>query len=1155
MNERTMPGAQRVAGILAAVLAVACLAFAFAGTPAKAAAGPGAGAYAESTGVDVVYATLSEALAAAPDGDTVHVLAEGVSLGDNASAANGKTLRVVGDADASCVTYEPGQKGLALDAAHVTLEHVAVRPAPGAARPASERADALFTVGEGSSLALARDACVAGDAAGAQGGAVHVAAGGSLSLEQGSLIEGFAAPAAAIARDASEPAAGEMSAGGAVFVEKDASFVLAGGTIADCAAYRGGAVYAQGSVRFESGSVRGCSAHEGAAVYVAEGGSFENAGATIADCTAYGAPGDVYRASDAPASSDNASGDALAAAPIEAPEARAAAAPALCTLVGVGDFDSVQAAVDAIPDNTAGVIEMNVAAYTLDGQVEIGDGRNVTITTASGVDSCAFTCSEKQTGGLALFGVRNATLVLDGTRNGRDGADANGIVLQGADDAKEDDPKGNRGIEVRDGGLTLKDVTVRRFSADFGSIADVRATGIDARRAAVSLEGFSLVKKCTMFNGGGIKEKSGGVTVYGDESSDTPTSLFMGPDAAIEECRGTTGGLAVSNGAKAVIQGAIRNCSTFDGTVGRCAGGLFMSVHADVVLENAVIEGNHSSTGTPNVTAAAGAIWIEGGNLAIHGATITSNTTNSRYRNAAGGIGMNIDLLSTSISYTRLALSGKVVVKDNRIDDGRTQTNVTLAKSGVNYMHYLVVDGSLDPGSYVGITARGGGSTERFAAGEAFAASGVDASGAPAPDKYQGAAAYAGDAKGIANLNCLVNDRDDTLRGQASWDGWTSPGYAGKLQARRTLPDAPAAIVWARSYDLKVLKTVDDPTGTVAGAFPFTVQTGGARFSGAVYDADGTPTGQTVQAHGSAERFELADGQYVLFENVTAPGAANAVRVSEEGSVSGDTGDSTEPFVCDVSAALEGGGPFGSTAPAQDGSAQWQGSVDQTPPGGSVATVTFVNRLRTGSLSVEKKVEGAYGDTTRAFAFRLTLHAPSFVGADRAFSAHVVSASGDAAGSTLSFTSGVATPFSLKSGERLVFDALPVGTTYGLSEEGIASYLTSAEVATLGSDGAAVESTISEGSAGAGLAFDYDGGDAAADAASAKAVSGTVAAKVAAGDGNTVRVVNRMPSTPPTGVSAGGHGASLALVVGGIAILALTVAASFSMRSLRRRLH
>lgn len=859
------------------------------------------------------------------------------------------------------------------------------------------------------------------------------------------------------------------------------------------------------------------------------------------DREANAADGAQANGSDVPEPSDAASSE----------EPRAA--EDVCTLVGVGGFPSLQEAIDSVAPAGRGVIEMNVSSYTLQDQVKVASYKGITITTAPGVDSCVFTMDKRRVGGLALFSVSGkAELVFDGTRNGRDGSQANGIVLGGLDEGKDGEAQGQRGVDVYEGYLTLNDATIRNFSADFGSTAGVRAVGINASRSAVQLKGSSLVTKCSMFGGGGVKEDCGGVAVYGDtQFSDMPTDLLMEPGATISECSGVTGGLVVSNWATATIRGTIERCSTYDGTVHRCAGGIFMSQRAKVTLENATIRDNRAATGTPGVTPCAGGIWVEGGQLAIHGATITGNTSNAKNTanpNGAGGVGMNIQSLSSDVTWTRLALSGKVVIRDNRIDDGRTQTNLTLAKGGVSFMHYLVIDDDLEPGSYVGITAQGGGKTARYAEGEAFGVSAVTSEGLPAADKYLGAADYSGDAKAIANLNCLVNDRDERLRGLASWDGWKSPGFANAGQAKKTLPDAPEAIVWARSYDVKVQKQVDAPEGLVTGVFPFTVQTAGASFSGEVYDRDGSPTGRTVAAHGTPENFELSDGQYVLFANVTSLGSGSAgadvLSVEERGGASSASADRTQPFSCEAAGRTDAGRPIGDVDAGRDGSVRWQGDFASLLPGDGNVTVTFTNALRTGGLEVSTSVEGDYADAAKAFSFELTLQTPSFANADSEFGAYVTGGATGASGARYTFVSGRPTSFSLKAGETLVFDGLPVGTTYALLEQPSPLYRASAEVSTVDAQGDAVQASVAEGDAGAGLAFSYGEGG-----------LGVSAARIAQGGPgtNTAHVVNRVPDAPATGVAHADAGLPAALVAGSVAVAALLAGASVGLRALRRR--
>lgn len=1039
---------------------------------------------------------------------------------------------------------------------------------------ATSAADNTATAASGASAATAADSFF---------GAVRVEENSEFVMKEGSRVAGFAARAAS---HGSASGAGELvGRGAAAYIGFGATFIMEGGAIEECSADEGGALYVEGSATLAGGAIRACEAQAGPAAYVAAEGVLDEWGTAFEACVAHREQGAVCRAepevedevdaeaapadigqngegADADVAIDTAAEGEGAESDVadeefeaddeaaeEGPLALAQRSSAVCRVVGGASYDSLQKAIDAVATNGSATIEMLVGANTITKTVNVNRGKTIVITTAPNVSICTFTLGATSGPGLPAFKVfAKASLTLDGTRNGKQGVSSNGIVVQGGDRLSQPSLfEGKRGIDVNNGTLVLKDATIQRFAASFGGTAGVKSVGINANRAGVSLEGTSSINNCKMIRRSAVKEDSGGITVFGSAES----RLFMGPETVVSDCTGVTGGVAV-NMATADIRGTITRCNSIDGVVHRGAGGLYISDYGQVTLNDATITNNRFSSSTPNTTPSAGGAWLEDGRLTIHGATITGNVTNSKNSsnpNAAGGVGMSIELLAGDPDHTRLALSGKVVIKDNRVGDGRPQTNLTLAKGGVSYMHYLMIDGDLEPGSYVGITAQAQGN-KRYLANEAFAASALTSSGAPAQDPYQGYPRYTGDAKALANLNCLVNDRNPALRGSASPAGWKSPGWPSTTgQAYWTLPPSPAAIIWATGYTLVVKKTVVDPTGSASGSFVFEGSTKSSGISGIVYASNGTPTGQVVKLSRTKKEFTLSNGQYVRFSYVTNTGSSQTslggITIREKDSVAASTNNPTVAFVCKVTAKA-GSANYGSIAAASDGSAQWSGGGSAMPPNTGTVTVTFANTLRTGPLRVTKSVSGDFADATKAFPFTLTLHVPSFVKPGATFTASELDASGVATGATYSFASDVAVGFSLRSGHTLAFDALPVGTTYDLAEQGAPGYYSSAEVSTLGANNKPFAVQVAEGGAGEGLAFSY--GDAAPGVASAK-----VAYAAATSQANKVQVTNRLFTAPPTGVEDVSAAGAETLVATSAAAVALLAVVSVSWRFARRR--
>lgn len=108
-------------------------------------------------------------------------------------------------------------------------------------------------------------------------------------------------------------------------------------------------------------------------------------------------------------------------------------------------------------------------------------------------------------------------------------------------------------------------------------------------------------------------------------------------------------------------------------------------------------------------------------------------------------------------------------------------------------------------------------------------------------------------------------------------------------------------------------------------------------------------------------------------------------------------------------------------------------TIDASVAMGRTTAVTFTNTLKTGSVKITKAVVGS--DTTKAFAFNATR-------ADgEAFPAN------PGTGITLK-DDGMTASFTLKDGESVIFENLPVGTVLNVTEEADDNYTTTNDSAT-----------------------------------------------------------------------------------------------------------
>lgn len=95
----------------------------------------------------------------------------------------------------------------------------------------------------------------------------------------------------------------------------------------------------------------------------------------------------------------------------------------------------------------------------------------------------------------------------------------------------------------------------------------------------------------------------------------------------------------------------------------------------------------------------------------------------------------------------------------------------------------------------------------------------------------------------------------------------------------------------------------------------------------------------------------------------------------------------------------------------------------------------YLTNVRRGNLTVEKTVDGAYGDHEQAFAFSAVFRLPEdFTGeADGVYGTYTTAGSDEA--EPIEFTDGTAeVTFTLRDGERIEFAGLPGGTDYRIAE-------------------------------------------------------------------------------------------------------------------------
>lgn len=100
--------------------------------------------------------------------------------------------------------------------------------------------------------------------------------------------------------------------------------------------------------------------------------------------------------------------------------------------------------------------------------------------------------------------------------------------------------------------------------------------------------------------------------------------------------------------------------------------------------------------------------------------------------------------------------------------------------------------------------------------------------------------------------------------------------------------------------------------------------------------------------------------------------------------------------------------------------------------------VLFINKYvkRGNTLEISKITTGTLADTTKVFQFKLMIMQPPTETADQAVYEARVEDEGGVTG-TVNFKSGVEATFTLRHGQRLIFENLPAGTRYNVTEVGV----------------------------------------------------------------------------------------------------------------------
>ncbi|CYX02777.1 QVPTGV class sortase B protein-sorting domain-containing protein [Streptococcus suis] len=117
--------------------------------------------------------------------------------------------------------------------------------------------------------------------------------------------------------------------------------------------------------------------------------------------------------------------------------------------------------------------------------------------------------------------------------------------------------------------------------------------------------------------------------------------------------------------------------------------------------------------------------------------------------------------------------------------------------------------------------------------------------------------------------------------------------------------------------------------------------------------------------------------------------------------------------------------------------------ISRQEGGDAKEPIKFDNALKTTALTVTKKVTGNAGDKNKGFEFTITLKADQFYKESGKISAKVNDKTGKSTPKELSIGEN---KFTLKDGEALSIDKLPIGITYKVEENKLEDYKVSAEL-------------------------------------------------------------------------------------------------------------
>lgn len=365
----------------------------------------------------------------------------------------------------------------------------------------------------------------------------------------------------------------------------------------------------------------------------------------------------------------------------------------------------------------------------------------------------------------------------------------------------------------------------------------------------------------------------------------------------------------------------------------------------------------------------------------------------------------------------------------------------------------------------------------------------------------------------ISTLTSFIKDKEGstTNTAQASYYPTYDKDAAGVQNGQFTVYLGNNGVLSAplATGDLSVAKTV--PSGEKDRDFTFTVNVSGlsGEYDGTITSASGTESVKVAFTNGNA-KIKDASGQLTDIAlkngetlNISDLPANYTFTVTED-----DPNTSGEQYTTQVTGEYET--PVEGktiTTDKDDRVASGEIVADNT------ARITYSNRWEVGTLTVIKDVTGSMGSTTDDFNFTVT-----FTGAGNQPLTGSVAYTKAGKPASMDLVNG-AGAFQLKDGEQIVFQNLPIGTAYTISEieadkNGYTTTASAAPTASIGPD---------------------------------DVVSGTISAQ-----GSTVTYTNNREMAPPSGLETPSTGFSVMLGVAGASAV-LIFGCSFLVWRRRRR--